>query len=110
MSRTTHFLLKGMHRIGITSFAYFPLTSATSDAPDLIKKAAESVDVLKKGGKLEPGQADIWTRKFKPLKDDTLPDLEIIAFPVTKYGRVIYDGYCTGGQEELLSVDIYSAT
>ncbi|KAJ7920157.1 hypothetical protein B0H13DRAFT_2319806 [Mycena leptocephala] len=52
--------LKGMHRIGITSFAYFPLQSATSEAPALIQKAADSVE---------------------NLKDDTLPDLEIIAFP-----------------------------
>ncbi|KAJ7637777.1 GMC oxidoreductase [Mycena rosella] len=80
-AKRLHSELKGMHRIGITSFAYFPLTSATSDAPALIKKAAESVDVLKKSGKLEPGQADILDKKIQTLKDDTLPDLEIIAFP-----------------------------
>ncbi|KAJ7631466.1 GMC oxidoreductase-domain-containing protein [Mycena rosella] len=73
--------LKGMHRIGITSFAYFPLKSPTSDAPALIKNTAESVDVLKKSGKLEPGQADILNKKIQTLKDDTSPDLEIIAFP-----------------------------
>jgi hypothetical protein len=72
-----------MHRIGITSFAYFPLTSASSEAAALIQQAAESVDVLKKSGKLEPGQADILDKQIESLKDDKLPDLEIIAFPGT---------------------------
>jgi hypothetical protein len=72
-----------MHRIGIASFAYFPLTSATSEAPVLIQKAAESVDALKKSGRLEPGQADILDKQIETLEDDTLPDLEIIAFPGT---------------------------
>jgi hypothetical protein len=70
-----------MHRIGITSFAYLPLQSATSEAPVLIQKASESVDLLKSSGRLEPGQADILDKQIEALKDDTLPDLEIIAFP-----------------------------
>lgn len=72
-----------MHRIGITSFAYLPLQSATSEAPALIQKAAETVDELKKSGRLEPGQADILDKQIEHLKNDTLPDLEIIAFPGT---------------------------
>ncbi|KAF8171014.1 GMC oxidoreductase [Mycena galopus ATCC 62051] len=80
-AKRLHSELKGMHRIGITSFAYFPLTSATSEAPVLIQKAAESVDALKRSGTLEPGQADILDKQIESLKDDRLPDLEIIAFP-----------------------------
>ncbi|KAJ6573700.1 GMC oxidoreductase [Mycena sp. CBHHK59/15] len=80
-AKRLHSELKGMHRIGITSFAYFPLTSATSEAPALIQRAAESVDVLKQSGTLEAGQADILDKQIESLKDNTLPDLEIIAFP-----------------------------
>ncbi|KAJ7841204.1 GMC oxidoreductase [Mycena olivaceomarginata] len=80
-AKMLHSELKGMHRIGITSFAYFPLTSASSEAAALIQQAAESVDALKKSGKLEPGQADILDKQIESLKDDKLPDLEIIAFP-----------------------------
>ncbi|KAJ7913085.1 hypothetical protein B0H13DRAFT_1874248 [Mycena leptocephala] len=60
--------LKGMHRIGITSFAYFPLQSATSEAPALIQKAADSVEVLKKSGRLEPGQGDILDKTNRELE------------------------------------------
>lgn len=74
-----------MHRLGITSFAYFPLTSATSEAPALIQKAVDSVEVLKKEGKLEPGQADVLDKQIESLKDDALPDLEIIAFPGMRF-------------------------
>ncbi|KAJ7323864.1 GMC oxidoreductase [Mycena albidolilacea] len=80
-AKRLHSELKGMHRIGITSFAYFPLTSASSKAAALIQQAAEGVDALKKSGKLEPGQADILDKQIESLKDDKLPDLEIIAFP-----------------------------
>ncbi|KAJ7230526.1 GMC oxidoreductase [Mycena pura] len=80
-AKTLYSELKGMHRIGITSFAYFPLTSATPEAPALIQKAAESVEALKKSGKLEPGQADILDKQIEGLKDDAVPDLEILAFP-----------------------------
>ncbi|KAJ7048088.1 GMC oxidoreductase [Mycena amicta] len=80
-AKTLHSELKGMHRIGITSFAYFPLTSATSEAPELIKRAEQSVEELKRGGALEPGQADILDKQIENLKDDSVPDLEIVAFP-----------------------------
>ncbi|KAJ7674122.1 hypothetical protein B0H17DRAFT_1334984 [Mycena rosella] len=70
-----------LHSKVCISFAYFPFTSATSDAPALIKKAAESVDMLKRSGKLKPGQADILNKQIQTFKDDMLPDLEIIAFP-----------------------------
>ncbi|KAJ7303072.1 hypothetical protein DFH08DRAFT_826056 [Mycena albidolilacea] len=59
--------LKGMYRIGVTSFAYLPFQSATSEAPNFILQAAESVNALKKSGNHE-GIVD------------TLPDFEILAF------------------------------
>ncbi|KAJ7189182.1 GMC oxidoreductase [Mycena filopes] len=81
-AKRLHAELKGMHRIGITSFAYIPFQSATPDgAPALVKKAKESVEALKKSGKLEPGQAEILDIQIQHLGDDKVPDLEIIAFP-----------------------------
>ncbi|KAJ6613364.1 hypothetical protein B0H10DRAFT_2191987 [Mycena sp. CBHHK59/15] len=57
------------------------LVHPASEAPALIQRAAESVDVLKQSGTLEAGQADILDKQIESLKDNTLPDLEIIAFP-----------------------------
>ncbi|KAF7331343.1 GMC oxidoreductase [Mycena kentingensis (nom. inval.)] len=73
--------LQGMQRIGITSFAYFPYTSATPEAPALIARAAASVEALKQSGTLEPGQAEILDLQIAGMRDDAVPELEIIAFP-----------------------------
>nr|GAT54545.1 GMC oxidoreductase [Mycena chlorophos] len=80
-ARKLHADLKGMQHIGITSFAYLPYTAATPEAPALIQRAAATVDALKKSGTLEPGQAEILDKQIENLKDDEVPDLEIIAFP-----------------------------
>lgn len=106
-----------MHRIGITSFAYIPFQSATSEASTLIKRAAESVEALKKGGKLEPGQANILDKQIENLADPKVPDLEIIAFPgkgglalplrcslcmqLTAYSRLLHNRHRTRAGEEL---------
>lgn len=74
-----------MHRIGITSFAYIPISAATSatEAQRLYQKAEAEVEKHKQalGNKIPPGLAEQWDLQLKTLKDDSLPDLEFIAFP-----------------------------
>ena len=74
-----------MHRIGITSFAYIPISAATSpsETERLYKKAEADVEKQKKslGAKISPGLADQLDLQLKALKDDTLPDLEFVGFP-----------------------------
>lgn len=74
-----------MARIGITSFAYIPISAATSsqETKRLYEKAEADVEKQKKalGDKIPPGLEEQLGLQLKTLKDDTLPDLEFIAFP-----------------------------
>ncbi|KDQ52343.1 GMC oxidoreductase [Jaapia argillacea MUCL 33604] len=77
-----HKELKGMYRLGITSFAYFPLSLANPSAtPTLIASVERGITQAKRNPNLPPGLAEQWDIQLETLKDDTLPDLEIIAFP-----------------------------
>lgn len=74
-----------MTRIGITSFAYIPISAATSasETQRLYEKAEADVEKQKKalGDKVPPGLTEQLELQLKALKDNTLPDLEFIAFP-----------------------------
>ncbi|EIM84584.1 GMC oxidoreductase [Stereum hirsutum FP-91666 SS1] len=76
---------QGMARIGITSFAYIPISAATSsqETKRLYEKAEADVEKQKKalGDKIPPSLEEQLKLQLKTLKDDTLPDLEFIAFP-----------------------------
>lgn len=82
-----------MHRIGITSFAYFPLSAANAkEAPALIEHAAKEVEALKTTGTLPPGRAEQLDLQIAALRNDDIPDLEVVAFPgfftsVCEWGR-----------------------
>ncbi|KAJ6501838.1 GMC oxidoreductase [Mycena vulgaris] len=69
---------RGPHRMGITSFAYFPLSAATPEAAVLIDRAAAG---LKASGELPPGRREQLDHQLAYLRDDSTPDLEIVAFP-----------------------------
>ncbi|KAF8587124.1 GMC oxidoreductase [Ramaria rubella] len=73
---------KGMHGVGVTSFAYFPLSAANhKKAPSLIAEVEREIEEQKKLGKLAPGLAEQLDIQLQNLKDDSIPDLEILAFP-----------------------------
>lgn len=76
---------QGMARIGITSFAYIPISAATSsqETKRLYEKAEADLEKQKKalGDKIPPSLEEQLKLQLKTLKDDTLPDLEFIAFP-----------------------------
>ncbi|KAJ7157930.1 GMC oxidoreductase [Mycena crocata] len=74
---------RGPQRSGITSFAYifptyFPLSSATSEAPVLLERAAGTV---KDTGKFPPGLQEQLDLQIMCLQDDSAPDIELVAFP-----------------------------
>lgn len=73
---------KGLYRVGITSFAYFPLSAANpTQAPSIIESVARQVAEAKKGGKLPPGLAELYDIQLETLRSDTLPDLEVVGIP-----------------------------
>jgi hypothetical protein len=71
-----------MTRSGITSLSYFPLSVANpKEAPSLIDKLAKDIGMMEQNGELAPGQAEQFAIQLETLRDDTLPDCEIIGFP-----------------------------
>lgn len=73
---------KGLYRTGITSYAFIPLAAISpKGALDLSNGVAEKIDNLKKDGKLPPGLAEQLDIQLENLRNDTLPDVEIIAAP-----------------------------
>jgi hypothetical protein len=71
-----------MYRTGVTSFAYIPLTTASPDeAPDLLEGIAKKVEGAKRDGRLPPGLAEQFDIQLDVLRNDTLPDIEVVAVP-----------------------------
>lgn len=73
-----HALGRGPLRMGITSFAYFPLSAATSEASALIDRAALNLEARKE---YPPGLKDQLDIQMECLRDNSTPDLELVAFP-----------------------------
>ncbi|KAJ7156148.1 GMC oxidoreductase [Mycena filopes] len=73
-----HAQRRGPQRMGITSFAYFPLTSASTDAPALVEGAAAEVLA---SGNVPPGLREQLDMQMSCLRDDTRVDLQLIGFP-----------------------------
>lgn len=79
-----------MCRVGITSFAYFPLSTACpTQAPSIIEGVAKQVAEASDGGNLPPGLAEQYEIQLETLRNDTLPDLEVVAIPghLTRAGK-----------------------
>ncbi|KIM89884.1 GMC oxidoreductase [Piloderma croceum F 1598] len=73
---------KGLYRMGVTSFAYIPLsTTSPKEAPGLIEGVAQKINDAKRDGKLPPGLAEQLDVQLEILRNDTLPDVEIVAVP-----------------------------
>ncbi|KDR78172.1 hypothetical protein GALMADRAFT_245205 [Galerina marginata CBS 339.88] len=73
---------QGMLRSGLTSIACFPLSATKSPAvPALINKLEAEVDAEKKSGKLTPSLEEQLRLQIAALRDDTVPDCELVAFP-----------------------------
>jgi len=73
---------KGTYRMGITSFAYIPLSvTSPEEAPGLIEGVAKKIDDAKRDGKLPPGLAEQLDIQLEILRNDTVPDVEVVAVP-----------------------------
>ncbi|KAF8064007.1 GMC oxidoreductase [Lyophyllum atratum] len=73
---------KGMMRMGITSYTYLPLSMASPPgAANLIAKAEKEIEEWKNAPDIAPGVSEQLDIQLQTLHDDTLPDLEIVAFP-----------------------------
>ncbi|TFY63799.1 hypothetical protein EVJ58_g3033 [Rhodofomes roseus] len=73
---------ENMHRLGITAFGYAPLQLASPNgASSIVEKMTAYVEEKKQSGTLPPGLAEQWDIQLRVLKDSTLPDIEVIAFP-----------------------------
>jgi len=71
---------KGMCRTGITSFAYFSLeTASPSEAPSMIKSLEAEIDMRKANA--PPGLKEQWDLQLEILRNEKLPDLEIVVVP-----------------------------
>ncbi|OCH90043.1 GMC oxidoreductase [Obba rivulosa] len=71
-----------VHRYAINAFAYIPYSLANpEDAPSFMQKAEAHVQALKESGKLPPGLAEQYDLQLRALKDDKIPDVELIMFP-----------------------------
>lgn len=69
-----------MFRTGITSFAYFSLAAAApSAAPSIIASLEAEIEKRKAGAPV--GLKDQWDVQLQTLRDEGLPDLEIVIIP-----------------------------
>ncbi|KAF8153936.1 GMC oxidoreductase [Crassisporium funariophilum] len=73
---------KGLQRTAIASFSYFPVSAANpKDTPAIIDKLEEEVKARDAKGELPAGLKEQLDIQIAVLRDDTLPDCEIAAFP-----------------------------
>ncbi|KAJ7500951.1 GMC oxidoreductase [Mycena galericulata] len=69
---------RGPQRLGITSFAYFPLSAATAEAGALIDRVNADLEAR---GPLPPGLQEQFDLQLACLRDDSAPDLQLIGWP-----------------------------
>ncbi|TFK27277.1 GMC oxidoreductase [Coprinopsis marcescibilis] len=73
---------KGLHRLGMSTFAFLPLSSrdpaATKTLIDVLEKDLNS---KKESGEVSPSLAKQYDIQLSALRDDSLPDMEFIVFP-----------------------------
>ena len=68
--------------MGVTSFTYIPLSTINpNEAPGLVEGVAKKIKVAQMDGKLPPGLAEQLDVQLENLRNDTLPDVEIVAVP-----------------------------
>jgi hypothetical protein len=73
---------KGIYRTGVTSYTYIPLSTINpKEAPGLVEGVAKKINDAKRDGKLPPGLAEQLDVQLEILRNDTLPDVEIVAVP-----------------------------
>ncbi|RXW15191.1 hypothetical protein EST38_g10664 [Candolleomyces aberdarensis] len=73
---------KGLHRTGLTSFAFLPLTARDPvGTAKLIENLEKDIKERIDRGEIPPALAKQYEIQLATLKDDGLPDMELIIFP-----------------------------
>ncbi|KAJ2925508.1 hypothetical protein H1R20_g11585, partial [Candolleomyces eurysporus] len=73
---------KGLHRTGLTSFAFLPLTTRDPvGTAKLIENLEKDIKERIDRGEIPPALAKQYEIQLATLKDDGLPDMELIIFP-----------------------------
>ncbi|KAG2005782.1 pyranose dehydrogenase [Coprinopsis cinerea AmutBmut pab1-1] len=73
---------KGLHRTGITSFAFLPLSSRDPKAAAaLIDELEADLKKKKESGEISPALAKQYDIQLEILRNDKVPDMEFIVFP-----------------------------
>ncbi|PPQ82754.1 hypothetical protein CVT25_009225 [Psilocybe cyanescens] len=81
-ARALHSRGQGICRNSLSSFAYFPLQQIyPSEASALVNKVEQEVDLQEKQGLLAPGQLTQLQLQTEALRDDTIPDCELVLWP-----------------------------
>ncbi|KAH9481035.1 Dehydrogenase [Psilocybe cubensis] len=72
----------GIYRNSLSSFVYFPLQKVNPRASAaVVKRAEREIDLQVRQGTLAPGQLEQLSLQVAALRDDTIPDCEIILWP-----------------------------
>lgn len=72
----------GIQRNSLSSFVYFPLQKVNPCAATALANKAESeVDLQERQGVLAPGQIEQLRIQIAALRDETIPDCELILWP-----------------------------
>ncbi|PPR06211.1 hypothetical protein CVT26_005470 [Gymnopilus dilepis] len=81
-ARELHAAGKGLFCTGITSAAFFPLSAIKSaDSTSLIDALEAEVNAAARESRLAPGLEEQLRLQISALRDDSLPDCEVIVYP-----------------------------
>ncbi|KAF8872799.1 GMC oxidoreductase [Gymnopilus junonius] len=81
-AKELHALGQGLYRTGIASVAFFPLSATQYEGTSsLIDTLEADVDAKGQAGNLPPGLEEQLRLQIAALRDDTIPDCEVILFP-----------------------------
>ena len=71
-----------MLRSGVSSAAYFPLSATKwAELESWIERLEADVSARQENGQLAPGLEEQFRIQIDALRDDTIPDCEILCFP-----------------------------
>lgn len=75
----------------LTSFAFFPFHLIDNDeAVDIIDRLENEVDAEEKQGLLSPGRLEQLRLQISTLRDENIPDCEVILWPGAFPGKSKY--------------------
>ncbi|PPQ79176.1 hypothetical protein CVT25_002799 [Psilocybe cyanescens] len=100
-AQALHALGQGVYTSSLTSFAYFPLHQIDfKESIAIIDKLEKVVDAQEKQGVLAPGLLEQLRLQISILRDERVPDCEVILYPGAFPGKIspeLGKSYCSLG-------------